>query len=145
VSWSRLRTLSLRDWCLVAVIALTALVVEIGLRVLRLPCLARLAGAPLALGDVALSQPPVGDVLSPRLRRELAMVRRVMTRWPWGDTCLRIALVAGHRLRRLSPSLRVGVAIVDGEVRAHAWLEVHGISLDPSAAKTFSILEPSGR
>lgn len=145
MTWSRLRRLSLRDWYLVAAIGLTATAVEIGLRVLRLPKLARLAGVPLALADAPAVQRAVGDVLPLRLRRELAVVRRVMAHWPWGDTCLRIALVAGHRLRRLSPSLRVGVAIVDGEVRAHAWLEVQGVSLDPSAAQMFSILEPTSR
>jgi hypothetical protein len=60
---------------------------------------------------------------------------RVVRRWPWGDTCLRRALVIGHRIRSLEPTLVVGVqGDRDGEVRAHAWLRIHGHDLDPESA-----------
>jgi hypothetical protein len=55
----------------------------------------------------------------------------VLRHWPFGDTCLRQALVGGHRLRRLNPTLHVGVAKQGGEVRAHAWLVVAGVVIDP--------------
>ena len=60
--------------------------------------------------------------------------RRVLRHWPFGDTCLRQALVCGWLLRRLGPVLQLGVAKVDGEVRAHAWLVVGGTVVDPRRA-----------
>jgi hypothetical protein len=36
-------------------------------------------------------------------------------------------------IRRLDPRLRIGVAKDNGTIRAHAWLVVDGVSLDPTA------------
>ncbi len=36
-------------------------------------------------------------------------------------------------MRRLDPVLRIGVAKHEGEVKAHAWLEIGGLSLDPGS------------
>jgi hypothetical protein len=111
---------------------LMAILVEVGLRVTTLPRLARLLGVPLALGE----SDPAADAahaspLPPRAVNRLLAVRRVLRHWPFGDTCLRHALVGGGRLRRLDPSLVVGVARIDGEVRAHSWLLVNGTIVDP--------------
>lgn len=116
------------------VVLVLAAVVEVGLRTTTLPRLARLLGAPLTVdGFDALAGP--ADASLPRwavLRMEAT--RRVLRHWPLGDSCLRQALVCGSLVRRLDPVLQVGVARVDGEVRAHAWLVVGGTVLDPGRA-----------
>ena len=67
-------------------------------------------------------------------RMRLRITRRVMRNWPVDGVCLRHALVAGHRIRRLDPVLRVGVASEGvSSINAHAWLEVGGRSLDVEA------------
>lgn len=110
-------------------------IVEIGLRVTTLPRLAQLLGVPLAVSGTKQGAARSGPtVLSPAARRQVRATRRVMRRWPFGDTCLRQALVSGQRLRRLRPELHIGVARIDGEVRAHAWLTIDGGILDPMAA-----------
>ena len=121
----------------------------VGPRTRKLPRLATLVGAPLLLADGAeiLREQDPGFVLPPHARRQLAATRRVLRHWPFGDTCLRQALIAGQRLRRFNPRLQVGVAKLDGEVRAHAWLLIHGRILDPlGAASSYLPLNsiPSG-
>lgn len=114
-----------------------AVVVEVGLRVTTLPRLAGFLGTPLAVARNGApdTMPRSGPLaLSPQAKRQVRATRRVMRRWPFGDTCLRQALVSGQRLRRLHPSLHVGVAKIDGEIRAHAWLTIDGGILDPLAA-----------
>lgn len=112
-----------------------ALVVEVGLRTVRLPHLARLLGVPLdtsAQQDVAITEP----VIVPRwARRRLSAARRALRHWPLGDSCLRVALVGGCLVRRLDPVLRIGVARHEGEIKAHAWLEIGGLSLDPGSVE----------
>jgi hypothetical protein len=50
--------------------------------------------------------------------------------WPFGDTCLRRALVLGHHLRDQSPVLRIGVTADRSEdVAAHAWVETTDVTL----------------
>lgn len=121
-------------------VLVVATLVEVGLRTMSLPRLAALAGTPLQLEDPESSavefEPAPDDVfeLPPRARRQLAATRRVLRHWPFGDTCLRQALISGQRLRRFQPRLQVGVAKLNGEVRAHAWLLIHGRILDPMGA-----------
>src|SRR5699024_8870930 len=88
----------------------TTCAVEVGLRVLPLPRTARLFGAPLRQGPAPPAAEPRPARLGVRGRRRARAVQRVMRHWPFGDTCLRHALVAGQRLRRSSPELVVGVA-----------------------------------
>lgn len=113
----------------------TAALVEVCLQLrLPLPRVAAALGSPLRTGPVAdLQDEP------PRLLRwalqELYDVDRVLRRWPFGDTCLRRCLVAGRRLRGVSPELVLGVMRKDGVILAHSWLEVGGHPLDPSAAE----------
>ena len=105
--------------------------VEVGLRTLSLPRMARLVGAPLRSTESPTAPQVRGARLGTRGRRQARAVQRVMRHWPFGDTCLRHALVAGHRLRRFDPELVVGVAKIDGEIRAHAWLEFDTGLYDP--------------
>ncbi|WP_165962776.1 lasso peptide biosynthesis B2 protein [Occultella glacieicola] len=131
---------------IVAALAL-AVVAELGLRTAGLPRLARMFGTPLRTDDSTPAQPdhPSGaPVLDDRARRQVRSSRRVMRHWPFGDTCLRQALISGALLRRLGPELLVGVAKIDGQVRAHAWLEINGGILDPlgAAASYTPLLSP---
>lgn len=119
---------------------------EIGLRTLPLPRLSRLMGAPLAVGEAGQQpkQMPSGSrvTLTPRQRRQVRTALRLLKRWPLGDTCLRQALVSGYLLRDRHPVLHVGVAKLDGEVRAHAWLTVGDSILDPlGSASSYLALE----
>ena len=95
-----------------------AVVVEVGLRSLDLPRLSRLLGVPL---DTAPAREAHADDLV------------VVPHWAFGDSCLRVALVGGFLVRDLAPILRIGVARHHGEVKAHAWLEIGGRSLDPGS------------
>jgi hypothetical protein len=126
----------LREWPWMVVALALAIVAEVGLRTAGLPRLARAFGTPLRTEDSTPAEsahagPPV---LDDRARRQVRATRRVMRHWPFGDTCLRQALVGGALLRRLRPELLVGVAKIGGQVRAHAWLEINGGILDPLGA-----------
>lgn len=135
-TWRGGRGVLRRWWSLppahrVAVIeaAAAVAVVEIGLRVIALDRLARWVGAPLATD--ATAAPPDSDVgadrLDDRLRRLHWAVYWVLTRWSYDATCLRQALALGWFLRRLRPTLRIGM-LAEGEV-AHAWLDAGDIVL----------------
>lgn len=137
---SRFARLPLPDVLQTGAAFLVAAFVEVGLRTTSLPRLAAIVGVPLALEapepSGSAAEPTAGAefVLPPEARRRLAATRRVLRHWPFGDTCLRQALVSGQRLRRLEPLLQVGVAKFEGEVRAHAWLLIRGRILDPLGA-----------
>jgi len=139
----RIARVRLPEWPGVLMTLLLAAIVELGLRVVRLPRLAQLLGVPLARSADAARLPPSSELRLPTCaRRRLAFTSRVMKHWPCGDTCLRVALVAGARIRRLRPELVIGVAVVDGEVKAHAWLTIDGISIDPGGSPSFAVLTP---
>lgn len=122
-----------------------AFFVEIGLRTMRLPRLARIVGVPLGeAGPGPARQLGVGD-LSPRMVRRLRISAKVMRHWPFDEKCLRRSLVCGCRIRSVEPALIVGVAVVEGEVKAHAWLMVGGATLDPWGSASFSGLVPIRR
>jgi len=106
-------------------------VVEVGLRCLKLPRLCRLLGLPLGSGPTAHPRRP-RYFSSRQVGRHVRAVALVSRRWPAGDTCLRRALVLGVLMRRAEPHLLLGVARDPlGTVRAHAWLEFDGQSIDP--------------
>lgn len=138
------RAVPLRELPAVVAAAAVAVAVEIGLHTLKLPRLARLMGTPLADDGGVPARVVDSFPMPPRLVVRLRAVRRVMRHWPFGDTCLRLALVSGQRIRRLRPLLRVGVAKDADGVRAHAWLEVDGVSLDPEAPNEFAVIERLG-
>ncbi|QGH68503.1 lasso peptide biosynthesis B2 protein [Pseudactinotalea sp. HY158] len=133
----------IREVPAVAAALLVACAVEVALHLLSLPRTARAVGAPLRQGGGAAPAARGNARLGPRGRRRVRAVRRVMRHWPFGDTCLRHALVAGQRLRRLHPELVVGVRKTGGVVRAHAWLEFETGLYDPlGVARAYLPLEP---
>lgn len=128
------------------VVVVLAAVSEAALRVLTLPQAGRVFGVRFEDGtDVPL--PPeysTPTTLPPWAVQRLAVVRAVMRHWPVDGVCLRESLVAGQRLRRLDPVLKVGVKRTPDGVTAHAWLQVGGVDLDPSAVE-FGELVLGGR
>lgn len=130
--WRRLA----RELPMTIAAGIIALVVEVGLRVTTLPKLTRLLGVPL---DPAMTGG--GDIMQGTATtltesdwRRVRSAQRVLRRWPFGDTCLRQALVSGALLRHRQPVLHVGVARIDGQIKAHAWLVIGSGILDPLAA-----------
>lgn len=136
---------SLRSWPAVPDVLFTIVAVEVGLRTRPLHRLADDLGVPL---QTQVAGPPVGRTvaLDRRDARRVLTALRVLHRWPFGDTCLRQALVTGRLLRHLGPRLCVGVAKRSGEVRAHAWVEIGDACLDPlaSAAGYSLLVRPAG-
>lgn len=122
------------EWVWIIAAAGAAVVVEAGLRSAGLPRLSRVVGVPLRPSDAVGTPAAPWLPLSPSERRRVRATRRVMRHWPFGDTCLRQALVSGTLLRGRSPRLVVGVAKIDGQIRAHAWLDIDGQVLDPLVA-----------
>ena len=117
------------------------LLVEVALRTLPLPTVARLAG--LQLLDDGRT-PSAGPVVLPWWAgARVAAAQRVVARWPFEGPCLRESLVAGCLLRRFDPTLRIGVVRAGaGPLRAHAWIEVGGATFD-SQAPAFVPLQPA--
>jgi len=122
-------------------LACIATTVELGLRLTTLPRLARLLGV-----RVELNAPPVDVVdadaldLDERERERLDIAWRILRRRPFNGTCLRRAMVGGFVLRHRRHAVRIGVRKGGGEVAAHAWLELDGVSLDPDAVREFHVL-----
>lgn len=113
-----------------SLIFLRFLRVEFLLRRRPLPAAARTLR--VALGQEADPSPTPGRDWY-RIQRLLRRSTRISERWPAGDTCLRRAMV----LASFVPDARVVIGVRHGaeqELLAHAWVEVDGISLDPSAA-----------
>lgn len=107
----------------------------------------RWAGVTMALDGS--SAPPIADVkdveFNARERARLDVAWRVLRTPPFDATCLRRALVGGYFLRHRDPILRVGVTKKDGQVFAHAWIEIDGVSLDPDGATKYAVLsDPRG-
>ena len=121
-----------RDLAESVVVVVVAALVELGVHTMRLPRLAQLAGAPLDLGHGVPA--PMDDPLPHWALRRLDIVNAVMRHWPLNNMCLRRSLVAGHRLRKLHPTLRVGVSRDGRVLQAHAWLEIDGRYFDAGAS-----------
>ncbi|QDB80837.1 lasso peptide biosynthesis B2 protein [Georgenia wutianyii] len=130
-----------RAWFRAAQAAALAGVVEVGLRTVRLPRLTRLLGVRLVL-DGAVGR--VGDPglvrLSSSEAERLDVTWRLLRHRPFNGTCLRRALLGAHALRHRDHAVRIGVQKVAGEVKAHAWLEVDGIVMDPDGIESFRSL-----
>lgn len=117
--------MSVRDVMSLTYVLGIAVCLEMAIRFVPLRALVRAVGVSLT------TTPTSGIADRPSLtqveHRRLRWARAIMARWPFGaGTCLRRSLVIGHVVRRLEPTVRIGVAR-DGEgVGAHAWLEVPG-------------------
>ncbi len=132
-----LRSWKLRDYAAVLAALLTQSRIEWSMHRRPLPEFAAALGVPLVTDTSTVATEPFTVRLTRDERRALRAVRRVLRHWPWGNTCLRRAMGMGYVLRHRSPSLRVGVTKSDGAVKAHAWLEIDGRTLDPDAPTTY--------
>lgn len=118
-----------------------AVAVEVGLRVVGLPTLARFAAVELDVTGVADGPAVPTWRLGPRDDARYRAAQRVLRWWPFGRNgqCLRMALTAGHLLRHRRPRLRLGVvrtqAGLSTGTTAHAWLVVDDMIFDPAAAE----------
>lgn len=120
-------------------IALLVVGVEIALRIkVPLPVLAGRLGVPLSAGA---HERDLVERLPRWAQLEWVEAHRMLAAWPFGDTCLRRCLVAGHRMRGLSPVLVLGVTRRGGRLAAHSWLEIDGRVLDPRA-RDYERLQP---
>lgn len=129
------------------------IVLEVGVRALRLPRLCALLGIRLTPVGTGSAAPASGAVsasgefsdlaLSSREQAALRSADTVLRRGPFQDTCLRRALCAGWILRRHQPELWIGVKKAGGTVSAHAWLVVDGLHLDPAGPAAFAALVKS--
>lgn len=140
----RLRSVPYREWPALGAAFAVALFVELGLRVMKLPTLARAVGTSVGLeGTTPSPAPALRARFTGRTAVRVSAVQRLMRHWPCDGNCLRQSLVLGQRLRRYHPVLRVGVRRDEsGVIRAHAWLEVEGRTLDPLATATFQGFVP---
>lgn len=114
--------------------------VEIGLRTVGVQRTARRLGVDLRL-DGAPEGAEAGDRVVPldrAERRQLRVAWRLLALGPFDGTCLRRSLIGARLLRRRSHAVRIGVRKVGGELTAHAWLEIDGVSLDPAAPAEFA-------
>lgn len=111
---------------MLAYVLTIAVCVEVGIRFLSLPTVTRLFGTSLSPVRPTSAEPD--PTLTMAEARAVRLTNAVMRRWPLGSgACLRRSLVVGHFVRRLRPTLRIGVARDAEAINAHAWLEVPGI------------------
>ena len=106
-------------------LAALALGAEVAVRVGELPAMAKRLGISFETQTAPQRAKPAG-LSRATIDRRAASVDRLYRAWPRKDSCLRRALVLGFRIRAAHPTLRIGVAKENDEIRAHAWIEVDG-------------------
>jgi len=120
------------------------LAAELGIRVVRLPRLARWLGMELGLDGRRAAPAGSPSWLTPLEQRRLVVAQRVARHWPLGaGQCLRVSLVSGWALRRHGPRLRLGVQSPrGGRPVGHAWVEVDGLSVtDPGPPGLLPVMQ----
>lgn len=143
----RLARVRARDLVELAAASVVAARAEWGLRYSTLPATARALGVGVhALGPA--DQPawiePDRFALPDWAWRRARIASFVMRRWPFGDTCLRRALVTGSRLGALDPEIMIGIRSAGAPqgIAAHAWLRIDGVDLDPLATEYLAFGAP---
>ncbi|MCW4458858.1 lasso peptide biosynthesis B2 protein [Microbacterium sp. MPKO10] len=130
-----------RRWADIVVITIMAARVEVALRKGGVHRAARIGAVHVDMdGTASAPGTPAEAGLTPRELEKLDTAWRVLRHGPFNGTCLRRALVGGYVLRHHRPLLRIGVSKADGTVAAHAWVDVHGVSLDPDGSGQYSPL-----
>lgn len=101
---------------------------EAAVRVLPIARSARLFGVSLVAETSTSTDLPA---LSAGEARGVRAVRRLLPRIYGSERgCLRRSLVLGRVLRAHQPVMRIGVARIDGEFSAHAWIELGGSPIE---------------
>lgn len=122
-----------------------ALVVEVGLRLVGLQGVARLASVELDVDGPTYTHIVPSWRLGARDDARYRAAQRVLHWWPFGRSgqCLRMALTAGHLLRHRRPRLRLGIVRGESATTAHAWLVIDGMTFDVAAAACVPLARPS--
>ncbi len=140
-------------WWGIARTTVLAAYVEVGLRLMSLDRLAGSLGVDLT-GSARIRRRETGpaEVIRPiqltsREKDAIDTIRRVQSHRPFNGTCLRQSLLVGYALRSRKPVLSVGVTKHVGVVKAHAWIEIGGETIDdyrvsPTAWNGFWVPEP---
>jgi hypothetical protein len=123
--------------------AFVAGLIEAALRVVSFPALLRLVGVKLGPLGEARVRTETGRALEGLLGSPAVRAGDIVFRnWPTRNNCLRRALLFGYLLRVHRPVLRIGVRRDQGELCAHAWLEVAGEPvLEAEPVGGFTVLE----
>ena len=107
-----------------------AAIVEVGVRFVQLPRLANVLGVNLNWAREPSSPPGIPTSLRVEDRRKVTNVIWVMRHWPFAEgTCLRQSLMLGRVLKDHHPQLRIGVQGRNGDIVAHAWIELDGVAM----------------
>jgi hypothetical protein len=133
-----------RDLAQLAFLALLLLVVEGALRLASVDRVARRLGLRFLDAPTTSVAGQVQLRITPRERRWVNNVGRVVRRWPWDSSCLRQSLLLGWVLRRREPVLMMGVRREGDAILAHAWVRIDGVDLDPTAAQYAAFAAPAG-
>lgn len=137
---SRVRRMSGAKMLVVLRVVILAPTVELCLRTMAIQRTARLLRIRVRLED----GPGAPESLRPELRmtkqerRTIAIAWRVLDIGPFNSTCLRRSIVGACLMRRRDHAVRIGVLRMASGFKAHAWLEIDGISLDPDAPLDFN-------
>ncbi|MDP2324175.1 MAG: lasso peptide biosynthesis B2 protein [Gammaproteobacteria bacterium] len=120
--------------------AVALLAARNGLRLAPLSAVAMLLGVRVGVSRPDGPRLPFADS---RADAAVSVVDRLVERLPRRTRCIHRALLLGHLLRSERPYIRIGVRRIDGEVQAHAWVEIRGLVVaepDPLGLSTFSTL-----
>jgi hypothetical protein len=113
--------------------------IELGLRTCGLRRTARALRVRLCIDDpVDTAASQLVLPLSVAERRRLRVAWSILAVAPLDGTCLRRALIGARLLRARDHAVRIGVRKTSEGIKAHAWLEIDGISLDPDAPIDFA-------
>jgi hypothetical protein len=127
-------------------VVVTLAFVELVIRFVPLPVLARALGVRINLGPSNEKVEPIrANELSTKVRRQLRCTRRMTELWPLSrGPCLRRSLVGGHLLRDERPTIRLGTAGTGDSFVVHAWLEIGGRPLEQVAGFRAFEQRPAG-
>lgn len=80
------------------------------------------------------AEAPAPELPLEAVRRIGALVNAASRYSPFPSTCLTRSLVLISQLRRrnVACSLRIGVCLLDGKLKAHAWVEHQGVPVNDS-------------
>lgn len=137
---SRLRRLTASDIMVAMRAAVLAPMVELLLRTIAIQRTANLLRIRVRLeGGPGVPDSSHAELrLTDRERRALAIAWRVLDIGPFNSTCLRRSIIGACLMRRRDHAVRIGVLRTADGFKAHAWLEIDGVSLDPDASLDFN-------
>ena len=110
----------------------TAVVVELGLRLLSFSKLIQVLG--LKMGVRSEGSPDLALCLSEEERVKAWAASAIYRDHGSDGRCLKRALLTGALLRHRHPAIWIGANKLDGRFHAHSWIEIDGHPLDRSSS-----------